>query len=138
MRGTIPEERGVEWFRTGFLPTVGQDVEYGWDPYSIAWVQVRAALPGQRLGSIQHRLGAGACSIAWTKAVTCGVCYDCLCACCGERCNPSSIACVRSMCSLAFTEMRAVRAVQQRSACGFFRHGCHLRKGPQVSAAWSG
>uniref|UniRef100_A0A7S3VGV2 Chlorophyll a-b binding protein, chloroplastic n=1 Tax=Dunaliella tertiolecta TaxID=3047 RepID=A0A7S3VGV2_DUNTE len=39
MRGTIPEERGVEWFRTGFLPTVGQDVEYGWDPYSIAWVQ---------------------------------------------------------------------------------------------------
>lgn len=42
MRGTIPPERGVEWFRTGFLPTVGQEVDFGWDPYSIAWVQVRA------------------------------------------------------------------------------------------------
>lgn len=39
MRGTIPPERGVEWFRTGFLPMVGQDVDYGWDLVSIAWVQ---------------------------------------------------------------------------------------------------
>jgi hypothetical protein len=43
MRGTIPAEKGVVWFKTGFLPMVGQDVDYGWDPVSIAWVQVCGA-----------------------------------------------------------------------------------------------
>uniref|UniRef100_A0A7S0RTR5 Chlorophyll a-b binding protein, chloroplastic n=1 Tax=Chlamydomonas leiostraca TaxID=1034604 RepID=A0A7S0RTR5_9CHLO len=36
----IPKEHGVVWFKTGFLPTAGQDYDFGMDPVSLAWVMM--------------------------------------------------------------------------------------------------
>ncbi|KAF5841139.1 regulatory chlorophyll a/b-binding protein [Dunaliella salina] len=80
MRGTIPPERGVEWFRTGFLPTVGQEVDFGWDPYSIAWVQAKCCDGG--CGCLRHARVEGA-SLPL---------LDALCTCCGKKSHQAWIS----------------------------------------------